>query len=89
MLSLKQPPILPLLCHKSATTSQIDFECLDPICACGTGKEDNEHFLLHIALSLNCSVEISLVSSGTFLTLILRALIVILFANYSYSAAQT
>ena len=22
-------------------------ECLDPICACGTSKEDNEHFLLH------------------------------------------
>ena len=40
-----------------------NFECLDPICACGTGKEDNKHFLLY-CLSLNCSVEISLVSSG-------------------------
>ena len=27
-----------------------NFECLDPICACGTGKEDNEHFLLHCPL---------------------------------------
>ena len=27
-----------------------NFECLDPIRACGTGKEDNEHFLLHCPL---------------------------------------
>ena len=27
-----------------------NFECLDPICACGTGKADNEHFLLHCPL---------------------------------------
>ena len=27
-----------------------NFECLDPICACGTSKEDNEHFLLHCPL---------------------------------------
>ena len=27
-----------------------NFECLDPICACGTGKEDNKHFLLHFPL---------------------------------------
>ena len=24
-----------------------DFDCLSPICICGTGKEDNEHYLLH------------------------------------------
>ena len=24
-----------------------NFECLSPICICGTGKEDNEHYLLH------------------------------------------
>ena len=27
-----------------------NFECLDPICGCGTSKEDNEHFLLHCPL---------------------------------------
>ena len=31
------------------------FECLDPIYACGTSKEDKEHISC-IALSLNCSV---------------------------------
>ena len=25
----------------------INFDCLSPICICGTGKEDNEHYLLH------------------------------------------
>ena len=24
-----------------------NFDCLSPICICGTGKEDNEHYLLH------------------------------------------
>ncbi len=24
-----------------------NFDCLNPICSCGTGKEDNEHYLLH------------------------------------------
>ena len=24
-----------------------DFDCLSPICTCGTGNEDNEHYLLH------------------------------------------
>ena len=24
-----------------------NFECLSPICICGTGKEDNQHYLLH------------------------------------------
>ena len=27
-----------------------NVECLDPIFACGLGKEDNEHFLLHCPL---------------------------------------
>ena len=27
-----------------------NFECLDPICACRSGKEDNEHYLLHCPL---------------------------------------
>ena len=27
-----------------------NFDCLSPICICGTAKEDNEHFLLHCPL---------------------------------------
>ena len=27
-----------------------NFACLNPTCICGTGKEDNEHFLLHCPL---------------------------------------
>ena len=26
---------------------QHNFNCIDPMCLCGTGVEDNEHFLLH------------------------------------------
>ena len=24
-----------------------NFDCLSPVCVCGTAKENNEHFLLH------------------------------------------
>ena len=27
-----------------------DFDCLSPLCVCGIGKEDNEHFVLHCPL---------------------------------------
>ena len=27
-----------------------NFDCLSPVCICGTAKEDNEHFLLHCPL---------------------------------------
>ena len=27
-----------------------NFACLSPMCVCGTGTEDNEHFLLHCPL---------------------------------------
>ena len=27
-----------------------NFDCLSPVCVCGTAKEDNEHFLLHCPL---------------------------------------
>ena len=30
--------------------SKHNFACLSPMCVCGTGKEDNEHFLLHCPL---------------------------------------
>ena len=27
-----------------------NFDCLSPVCICGTAREDNEHFLLHCPL---------------------------------------
>ena len=42
-----------------------NFECLRPICNCGTAYEDNEHYLLHcphfnkLALSKKCLVLMS------------------------------
>ena len=27
-----------------------NFDCLNPLCSCGTGKEDSEHFFLHCPL---------------------------------------
>ena len=27
-----------------------NFDCLSPLCVCGIGNEDNEHFLLHCPL---------------------------------------
>ena len=39
-----------------------NFDCLSPICICGTGKEDNEHYLLNCP-NLQLSAKISLVKS--------------------------
>ena len=30
-----------------------NFDCPSPLCACGVGNEDNEHFLLHCPLFAN------------------------------------